>query len=203
VTGERDFYCFLIGGIVLIDKISNEFETSKDLFKTMQGIFHSSGDLRRHIKYNDICDVIIEHLIDIEKIDIEIKDNKKIFCDIGGGDEHKEIGRISMLYLIEKYGSNPKNEQWHYGKRCDIIDETNGIIIEVGDTNADDAYKHLIDKEVLCVIVVPFQQIISMKIYGYKITTQDRSRFIAFEENRRFETIKRTGNIFRNKNSSV
>lgn len=184
---------------MLIDNISNEFETSKDLFETIVGIFHSSGDVRRRIKYDDVCDAIVEDIIDIEKIGIETKINEKIFCDIGGGCEHKEIGKILMSYLTNKYSSNPKTEQWHYGKRCDIIDEANGIIIEIGDTNADDAYKHLIDDKVLCVIIVPFQQINNTKIYGYKITTQNRSKFIAFEENRRSEMLKRTVDIFRNK----
>ncbi len=104
----------------------------------------------------------IDRACSINAISITIKEEKIIekckkngFAHIGGGHEHKELGQKIYDIVLNAWDGVPKCEQWHMGKRVDIYDEKNKIVIEIGNTNPDAIIAHL--RIANKYIVVPFQ----------------------------------------------
>lgn len=129
---------------------------------TYYNVFRSSNDVRRDIgEIEYLADAIRKNIIIVECK--KIKKPKKIIESFNyGGDAHNSL--CSYMYSVIKYcGGKPKSEQWHCGKRVDILSDIFSMIVECGDTAPDCIRQHLMDMN--AVYVVPFQKIIYLNKY--------------------------------------
>lgn len=137
-----------------LDILSN---TYTDIIDLLDLIFHSNNDYRRWLNY-DLTIAILQYIsFDVYIYNIP-KGYKKTPCFIGGGEAHTNLGKMILSYYDNIYQFTPNQECWHYGKRVDIYDQTNGIIYEIGNTDPSGFCRHLIDqKNVQSIYIIPFQ----------------------------------------------
>ena len=128
----------------------------------LRDVFNSSNDFRRHasFKYGHLSYLLDLNIITMFKTEIPVfVDKIDYYCYIGGGDRHKDLAKIYCDSTRKMHNCKFEYEYTINGKRVDIYDSFNNVIIECGDTEPDMIRIHLERDNINQVTIVPFQHI--------------------------------------------